>query len=307
MSTETFLLVLIDAGAGLPIVAGDRIALQTKGTGNYVSAINGGGGQVLANAPWDRAWETFTLGLGGAGASDAGTAAAGDSGAATAARQTVLAFLGKISGNHTAIGVEDKAGGEADSDQMATMAGDGQNPSFWSADWGFGGAAEPSSRESIVQEGEKQWAQGAIVQYIYHACPLSWGSNEEGCDYSGGTDPIDGSFGDLSDAQWSDLTTAGGMLNGVWLARLDTLATYFQELKTAGVAPLFRPLHEIQRELGVVAGAPGTHGLSSALSNHARLPGKHQRPRQHYLGLERSGLYDARERRDCVHAGDQLL
>jgi hypothetical protein len=174
----------------------------------------------------------------------------------------VLAFLASISGTETAIGVEDKdsTNPEADSDQMASMAGDGQSPSFWSADWGFGDAAQPSEREDIVQEGIKQWGKGAIVQFIYHACPLSWGSNEQGCAYEGGTDPIDGSFGDLSAAQWTDLTTSGGMLNGVWLARLDTLATYFQELKAAGVAPLFRPLHEINGQWAWWQGRPGPTG-----------------------------------------------
>jgi hypothetical protein len=235
---QTFFLVLVDGGAGTTIAAGDHVALRTKGTGDYVSAINGGGGQVLADETWDRAWETYTLGLASPPGVDAGTPPA------VTARQKVLAFLQKISGNHTLVGVEDKAGGHADSDQMASM-GNGQRPSFWSADWGFGSAAAPGSREGIVQEGKKQWGAGAIVQYIYHACPLSWGSNEEGCDYSSGTDPIDGSCGDLSDAQWTDLTTPGGTLNGVWLARLDKIAAYFQELKAAGIAPLFRPLHEI--------------------------------------------------------------
>jgi hypothetical protein len=238
---ETFLLVRVD-GPGA-IAAGDHVALKTKVTGNYVSAIQGGGGMVLANAPWDRAWETFTLGVGitvgDAGASDA------DSGASSA-RQKVLAFLAGISGKESVTGVEDKDSynPHADSDRMASMAGNGQSPSFWSADWGFGGAADPAAREAIVQEGIRQWQKGAIVQYIYHACPLGWGSNE-GCDYQNGPDPIKGSYGQLSDAQWTDLTTQGGALNKVWLARLDVLAGYFQELKAAGVAPLFRPLHEI--------------------------------------------------------------
>jgi hypothetical protein len=74
---------------------------------------------------------------------------------------------------------------------------------------------------------------------------LGWGSDEQGCDYGSGNDPINGSCGDLDDQRWADLITAGGSLNGVWLARLDTIARYFQELKDAGVAPLFRPLHEI--------------------------------------------------------------
>ena len=71
---------------------------------------------------------------------------------------------------------------------MASMSGDAGSPSFWSADWGFGSGAQPSERESIVQEGIAQWGEGALVQFIYHACPLSWGSDEQGCAYQGGTD-----------------------------------------------------------------------------------------------------------------------
>jgi Glycosyl hydrolase family 26 len=202
------------------------------------------------------------LGLGPRGAADAGGVNEGGATAASLARQRVLAFLAKIQGNHAAVGVEDKdsTNPEADSDQMASIAGDGKNPSFWSADFGFGEAAQPGEREDIVQEGEKQWGEGAIVQYIYHACPLSWGADEQGCAYEGGTNPIDGSFDDLTDAQWQDLTTSGGTLHGVWLARLDTLATYFQELKDAGVAPLFRPLHEINGAWAWWQGRPGPTG-----------------------------------------------
>jgi len=255
---ETFIIVHVDGGPGA-IESGDEVALQTKVTGNYVSAIDGGGGEVLANAPWDRAWETYTITLSSGGDGDAG-ASADD--AAVSARSKVMGFLTSIRGKQSAIGVEDKdsTNPAADSNTMASMSGDAGSPSFWSADWGFGSGAQPSERESIVQEGIAQWGQGALVQFIYHACPLSWGSDEQGCAYQGGTDPIDGSYGDLTDAQWTDLTTAGGTLNGVWLARLDTLATYFQELKDAGVAPLFRPLHEINGQWAWWQGRPGPTG-----------------------------------------------
>jgi mannan endo-1,4-beta-mannosidase len=259
---ETFIIVRI-AAAG-PIASGDEVALKTKVTGNYVSAINGGGGEVLANAPWDKAWETYTFGLVGSVASvDGGTTPTGDAGppVGSTAKQKVLAYLASSSGRTSAIGIEDKdsSNPHADSDTMASEADDGRNPSFWSGDWGFGSAADPSEREDIVQEGEAQWAKGALVQYIYHACPLSWGANE-GCEYQGGIDPIDGSNGDLDDTQWADLTTSGGTLNGVWLARLDVLATYFQELKDAGVAPLFRPFHEMNGAWAWWQGRPGPTG-----------------------------------------------
>jgi hypothetical protein len=197
-------------------------------------------------------------GDGGVSGVDAG-GGAGDDGGALSPKQKVLAFLASISGNKTAIGVEDKNGLTADSDTMAGYAGNGQYPSFWSSDWGFGGAASDSSRESIVQEGEHQWASGAIVQYIYHACSPSWGA-DEGCDYSSGQDPINGSFGTMTDAQWSDLVTPGGQYNGVWLARLDTLSKYFLELQAAGVAPLFRVFHEMNGQWAWWQGRPGPDG-----------------------------------------------
>jgi hypothetical protein len=210
---------------------------------------------VLANAPWDKAWETYTLGL-GAGAPDAGIGpSSSDAGSVSAAaRAKVIATLAGFTGQHAAIGVEDKDSSNptADSDTMASMAGTGQQPSFWSADWGFGTGAV-GNRETIVQEGEKQWAQGALVQYIYHACPPSWGSDES-CAWT----DVDGSS--LSATDWTDLVTPGGSLNKVWLARLDVLATFFQELKEAGVAPLFRVMHEMNDGWVWWAGHPGQGG-----------------------------------------------
>ncbi len=244
-ASETFRIVRV-AGAGT-IASGDDVAFEVPSTSQYVSAIDGGGGQVLANAPWDRAWETFMIGLAGVAGTDAGSPSAD-------ARQKVIATLGQMSGKHTAIGVEDKDATHptSDSDTMASMANDGKQPSFWSADWGFGAGAV-AARATIEKEAEAQWKQGAIVQFIYHACPPSWGSDET-CQWS----DVDGSS--LSAQDWTDLVTPGGKLNQVWLARLDVLATFFQQLKDAGVAPLFRVLHEINDNWVWWAGHPGSTG-----------------------------------------------
>ena len=58
---EAFYLVRL-AGPGA-IQHGDAVALKTWVSGNYVSAINGGGGEVNATAPWARGWETFVIAL----------------------------------------------------------------------------------------------------------------------------------------------------------------------------------------------------------------------------------------------------
>jgi mannan endo-1,4-beta-mannosidase len=246
---ETFAITRVD-GAGA-IAMGDHVAFMTKVGGNYVSAINGGGGDVLANAPWDKAWETYTMAMastsGGSGGGG-GSAGGGGTVAGNSARDQVLAYLTSIQGKKSAIGIEDKSSSDptGDSDTMSSIGGTGGYPSFWSGDWGFGSNL-PSSREAIVKAGEAQWAKGAIVQYIYHACSPLMGANEN-CGYDAGSTPsgalpIKGSS--LSDDEWTRLITPGQDLNQVWLARLDLLAQYFAELKAAGVAPLFRPLHEI--------------------------------------------------------------
>jgi glycosyl hydrolase family 26 len=193
---------------------------------------------------------------GGTGGTDGGTDGGGHDGGGTdggtgpsaSARDQVLAFLHGIQGKRAAIGIEDKDWSHptGDSDRMAALGGNVGYPSFWSGDWGFG-ANLPSAREAVVQEGIRQWRAGALVQYIYHACPPTMGANES-CGYDvgdtpAGAQPIKGTH--LTDDQWNDLVATGGKLNAVWLARLDLLAKYFGELEAAGVAPLFRPLHEI--------------------------------------------------------------
>jgi predicted chitinase len=52
------------AGPGA-ISQGDSVALKTLLKGNYVSAIQGGGGEVNATAPWARGWETFVVSFAG--------------------------------------------------------------------------------------------------------------------------------------------------------------------------------------------------------------------------------------------------
>src|SRR3954462_9219552 len=102
---------------------------------------------------------------------DGGPGSAPDAAAPTA-KQRVLAYLTRISGKGTVVGIEDKTSATptSDSDTIASLTG--KTPGFWSADWGFGSGAV-DHRQTIVDEGIRQWRAGAIVQYIYHACPLT--------------------------------------------------------------------------------------------------------------------------------------
>jgi beta-glucanase (GH16 family) len=60
---ETFRVVKL-TGTGAAVNDGDQIALQTKVSGLYVSAQNGGGSGVIANGPQAQGWEAFVVGGG---------------------------------------------------------------------------------------------------------------------------------------------------------------------------------------------------------------------------------------------------
>ena len=64
MDWETFRIVRV-GGSGV-IANGDSIGLQTYTSGQWVSAINGGGANVVASGAALNGWEAFTIGLNGA-------------------------------------------------------------------------------------------------------------------------------------------------------------------------------------------------------------------------------------------------
>lgn len=237
---ETFIVHRL-AGSGV-VASGDAIALGTSNAVNYVSAINGGGGEVAANAPWAKSWETFTLSIAGAPPPPASTA-----------KQKVLAYLASIAGKKTIAGQHDKNNATPTdaTDQVRSITG--KQPGLWSADFGFGQDAL-DNRGLMIAQAQTQWGQGAVVQLMYHACIPT---RDELCSWDdiGGASPQH-----LTDAQWTDLVTDGGTLNQSWKARLDTLSPFFAQLKAAGVAPLFRPHHEMNQGVFWWGGRGGPDG-----------------------------------------------
>jgi hypothetical protein len=237
---ETFVVARL-AGPGA-IVPGDNVAFKTKLKTNYISALNGGGGEVRADAPWAKAWETFTIAIDG-------KATTGPS----AARQEVLDYLDSIAGKQTIAGQHNKI-----NSTPAISTGDivnltGKTPGLWSADFGFGQDAL-DNRQLMIDEAINQWHHGALVQLMYHNC-IPTGDETCGWDDIGGNTPQH-----LSDDEWAELVSDGTALNTAWKARLDKLAVFFAELKAAGVAPLFRPLHEMNQGRFWWAGRGGADG-----------------------------------------------
>lgn len=233
------------AGAGT-VAAGDTIALKTKLNVNYVSAINGGGADVEANAPWDRGWETFTLTLDGVTPAPP---------PAVTARAKVLAYLASIQGSKTIAGQHNKDNTQPSVSTDWITTNTGKTPALWSGDFLFG-SDMVDARPQMIAEAIKQWGNGAIVQLMYHNC-IPTGDELCSWDDIGGATPQH-----LTDSQWSDLVTDGTDLNNAWKARLDTLSVFFAQLKAAGVAPLFRPLHEMNQPVFWWAGRGGATGTA---------------------------------------------
>ena len=66
-----------------------------------------------------------------------------------------------------------------------------------------------------------------LLEYLYS--PFKWKENVQG---------------KMTDEEWKELTTPGTRLNSRWMARVDTVAKYLNDLQTLGVPVLWRPYHE---------------------------------------------------------------
>jgi hypothetical protein len=238
--------ILKASGSG-KIGEGDKIALQTTVGGEYVSVIDAGGGAVAATATHLKEWETLTIHVSGKGGSGGSTP-----------RGKVLDYFASVNAQKKAIaGQQNKFNSAPAGATDWIKSHTGKQPGLWSADFGFGSDAL-DNRWKMIAEAKKQWSQGAVVQIMYHNCIPT---RDEYCSWDdiGGAHPQH-----LSNSQWSELVTDGTSLNKAWKARLDTLSPYFADLKAAGVAPLFRPLHEMNQGAfwwGGRSGAGGTRKL----------------------------------------------
>lgn len=157
-----------------------------------------------------------------------------------AKRSEVLAYLKRMSGKGTVLGIENKSANKSPSDMARITEIAGKSPALWGADFGFGHRAV-DNRQLMTDEAKRQWQQGAIVSLMYHTCAPT-GDEFCGWDDVGGKHPVH-----LTDAQWTELMTPNTELQKAWLHRLDALAVYFQQLQDAGVVALFRPFHEMNQ------------------------------------------------------------
>ncbi|MCD1259664.1 glycoside hydrolase [Paenibacillus athensensis] len=166
----------------------------------------------------------------------------------------VLDYLKGTGRSGTVIGEHNREPNSDPAKYTNTIIGiTGKTPALWSGDFLFS-ASDVSNRQTMINEAKKQWANGAIVQLMMHVTPPT--QSEPG-NWDGGV------VSKLSDSQWTSLITNGGTLNVAWKKRLDTYASYIQQLKDSNVTVLFRPFHEMNQGVFWWAGRPGTNGTAA--------------------------------------------
>ncbi|TYP74737.1 discoidin domain-containing protein [Paenibacillus methanolicus] len=171
---------------------------------------------------------------------EAYASASGGTGGVAAVKQRVLDYLYGISGNHTIVGIENKNAGTPTSDSNTIASITGRTPSLWGGDFGFGSQAV-NNRWNMINEAKNQFNKGALVTLMYHPCAPT---RDEYCSWD---DIGAGNAAKLTSAQFTQLTTPGTSLYNAWIGRLDTLATYLQDLENNNVVVLFRPFHEMNQ------------------------------------------------------------
>lgn len=110
----------------------------------------------------------------------------------------------------------------------------------------------------MVAPAEAAYDSGALVTLMWHSCRPQVGvAGPRSC----ATDPASGTPSEKLTAQeWAELLRDGSELNTAWKADLDRVADALGVLRDAGVAVLWRPLHEMNDSWAWWGG----HGADSA-------------------------------------------
>ncbi|MEK8174799.1 glycosyl hydrolase [Streptomyces sp. M19] len=175
---------------------------------------------------------------------------------AAATPADVVDYLKSLSGSHTITGQHNREPNSQPSKWTAAVHDiTGVYPGLWGGDFLFS-SDDVSNRQTMIDQAETEWKNGALPALTWHACPPTRGS-------SCGWDPGTGIQDQLSDDQWSELLTDGSDLNTAWKQRLDEAVPYLRQLRDAGVPVLFRPVHEMNDGWSWWGGRPGENGSSA--------------------------------------------
>ncbi|HEY3868112.1 MAG TPA: glycosyl hydrolase [Actinocrinis sp.] len=180
---------------------------------------------------------------------------------ASATPASVIAYLKSIEGTHIISGqhnAEPNSEPAQYTDQVYSITG--EYPGLWGGDFLYE-ADSIAARQTMINEAETQWADGSLVTLMWHECPPTIA---EPCNW----DQVESADGALTTAQWQQLTTPGTSLYQAWLNELDLIVPYLQQLKSAGIPVLWRPLHEINDSWSWWGGTPYTATLWQITYNY---------------------------------------
>ena len=126
----------------------------------------------------------------------------------------------------------------------------GKYPAVWGTDFIWNGMKD--NGQAIIDETIKRWKEGYLVTLMWHQGrpvdnpPYGWKESVQA---------------KLTDAQWKELTTEGTELNKRWLAQIDVIAGYLQQLDSAHIPILWRPYHEMNGVWFWWGNKPGKDGI----------------------------------------------
>lgn len=133
----------------------------------------------------------------------------------------------------------------------------GKYPAVYGQDFGFQGGADKDSilaRPALVEEAVRQYRNGAVVTFTWHAVRPT---DDEPVTFR------DSVQGRLSDFEWHELLTPGANLHKRWLAQVDVIAGYLKQLRAARVPVLWRPFHEVNGNWFWWGGRKGQDGSAA--------------------------------------------
>ncbi|WP_394428289.1 glycosyl hydrolase [Streptomyces sp. SGAir0957] len=181
-------------------------------------------------------------------------------------RQQVIDYLKSISGSNIVSGQHNKEPA-SNPGQYTQQVKDvtGQYPGLWGGDLMFN-ATDVANRQRVIDQAKTEWNNGSLVALTWHVCPPTMGSS---CAFEGGVKSS------VSDTQFNQIVTDGTSLNTAWKRRLDEAVPYLNQLKSAGVPVLFRPLHEMNETWNWWGHRPGANGSAKLYKiTHDYLVGK---------------------------------
>ena len=147
--------------------------------------------------------------------------------------QKLLAYLYEIDDEHTLAGQHNYNHEMSRYTNKAQEIG-GRYPAIWGTDFIWNADQDPGQK--IVDEAIEKHKAGFIVTLMWHAGrpmddpPYRWSESIQG---------------EISDEEWTELTTPGNPLHARWRDQIDKIASYLKQLRDAHVPVLWRPYHEM--------------------------------------------------------------